>query len=80
MTKKAFSRAGFEPAPLGKGHTYPVELPFILIVTLFYRFALYLKSDSRRLHPGGFFSPKVRRADELGEGGKGKAGGDPSLE
>lgn len=45
ITKKAFSRAGFEPAPLGKGHTYPVELPFILIVTLFYRFALYLKSD-----------------------------------
>lgn len=31
--KKAFSRAGVEPAPLGSKYR-PSELPFILIVTL----------------------------------------------
>lgn len=36
MTKKAFSRAGVEPAPLGKADTYPAEPPFILIVTFGY--------------------------------------------
>lgn len=32
MTKKALSRAGVEPAPLGNEYN-PSELPFILIVT-----------------------------------------------
>jgi hypothetical protein len=33
MTKKALSRAGLEPAPLG-AKDIPSELPFILIMTL----------------------------------------------
>lgn len=58
MTKKALSRAGLEPVPLG-AKDIPSELPFILIMTL--KKERRERTGSWRMLAYQAFTPPVRR-------------------
>jgi len=64
MTKKALSRAGLEPAPLGNEDN-PSELPFLLIVTLFTRFVMHNQSKTKMTTSGRVSAKTLESQNEL---------------